>query len=298
MSNSKNNYLPFILLFIQPIFMASNLVIARGAADFVPPISLAFWRWLVCFLILLPFTFKYLFRNYKSYKNELGKISVLGLLACGVCGAFPFIAGKTTTIINMGIIYSSSPIFIIIVSTIFFKEKTNLTRVFGILICICGVLAIIIKGNLSLLFQLKFTSGDLWMLGASVGWALYTVYLFHWKSSIPILERFTLIAMFGAISLFPFFILEGVYSSKTNYDLIFLFWVVFAAISPSIIAFLLFNFVNKELGASITGSVLYLYTVYGAIYGTLFFNEYLESFHYLGTFLVFIGIFLIKKKIL
>jgi drug/metabolite transporter (DMT)-like permease len=103
--------------------------------------------------------------------------------------------------------------------------------------------------------------------------------------------------MFGAISLFPFFILEGTYISKTNYDLIFLFWVLFAAIFPSIIAFILFNFVNKQLGASITGSVLYLYTVYGAIYGTLFFNEYLELFHYVGTILVFLGIFLIKKKI-
>jgi|TARA_B110000238_G_scaffold169675_1_gene186686 drug/metabolite transporter (DMT)-like permease len=297
MNNSKNNYLPFLLLFIQPIFMASNLVIARGATDFVPPISLAFWRWLVCFLILLPFTFKYFFKNYRSFKNELSKIFILGFLACGVCGAFPFIAGKTTTIINMGIIYSSSPIFIILISTFFFKEKINLIRIFGVLICIFGVLAIIIKGNISLLFQLKFTSGDLWMLGASVGWALYTVYLFNWKSSMPILERFTLIAMFGAISLFPFFILEEIYISKTNYDLIFLFWVVFAAISPSIIAFMLFNFVNKELGASITGSVLYLYTVYGAIYGTLFFDEYIESFHYLGTLLVFIGIFLIKKKI-
>ena len=297
MNNSKNNYLPFLLLFIQPIFMASNLVIARGATDFVPPISLAFWRWLVCFLILLPFTFKYFFKNYRSFKNELSKIFILGFLACGVCGAFPFIAGKTTTIINMGIIYSSSPIFIILISTFFFKEKINLIRLFGVLICIFGVLAIIIKGNINLLFQLKFTSGDLWMLGASVGWALYTVYLFNWKSSMPILERFTLIAMFGAISLFPFFILEEIYISKTNYDLIFLFWVVFAAISPSIIAFMLFNFVNKELGASITGSVLYLYTVYGAIYGTLFFDEYIESFHYLGTLLVFIGIFLIKKKI-
>ena len=277
--------------------MASNLVIARGAADFVPPISLAFWRWLVCFLILLPFTIKYLFKNYKNYKNELKKIFVLGFLACGVCGAFPFIAGKTTTIINMGIIYSSSPIFIILISIFFFKEKINLIRVFGILICICGVLTIIIKGNISLLFLLKFTSGDLWMLGASIGWAFYTVYLFHWKSSMPILERFTLIAMFGAISLFPFFIIEEIYILKTNYDLMFLFWVLFAAISPSIIAFILFNFVNKELGASITGSVLYLYTVYGAIYGTLFFNEYLESFHYLGTILVFMGIFLIKKKI-
>ena len=135
------------------------------------------------------------------------------------------------------------------------------------------------------------------MLGASIGWALYTIYLFHWKSSLPIIERFTLISMFGAISLFPFFILEEIYISKTNYDLMFLFWVGFAAISPSIIAFMLFNFVNKELGASITGSVLYLYTVYGAIYGTLFFEEYLESFHYLGTLFVFIGIFLIKKKI-
>jgi len=130
-----------------------------------------------------------------------------------------------------------------------------------------------------------------------LGWALYTVYLFHWKSSMPILERFSLIAMFGAISLFPFFIIEEAYISKTNYNLIFLFWVSFAAISPSIIAFILFNFVNKELGASITGSVLYLYTVYGAVYGTFFFNENLESFHYLGTILVFIGIFLIKKKI-
>ena len=297
MNNSKNNYLPFLLLFIQPIFMASNLVVARGAADFVPPISLAFWRWLVCFLILLPFTFKYLFKNYKSYKNELRKIFILGFLACGVCGAFPFIAGKTTTIINMGIIYSSSPIFIILISTIFFREKINLVRILGVLSCICGVIAIIVKGNIGLLIKLKFTSGDLWMLGASLGWALYTIYLFNWKSSMPILERFSLIAMFGTISLFPFFILEEIYVLKTSYDLTFLFWVFFAAISPSIIAFMLFNYVNKELGASITGSVLYLYTVYGAIYGTLFFNEYLESFHYLGTILVFIGIFLIKKKI-
>ena len=212
-----------------------------------------------------------------------------------MCGVFPFIAGKTTTIINMGIIYSSSPIFIILISTLFFKEKINGIRILGVIICIFGVIAIIVKGNIGLLFQLKFTSGDLWMLGASFGWALYTIYLFNWKSSLPILERFSLIAMFGAISLFPFFILEEVYVSKTNYDLVFLFWVLFAAVLPSIIAFMLFNFVNKELGASITGSVLYLYTVYGAVYGTIFFNEYLEPFHYLGTTLVFIGIFLIKK---
>jgi drug/metabolite transporter (DMT)-like permease len=134
------------------------------------------------------------------------------------------------------------------------------------------------------------------MLGASIGWALYTVYLFNWKSELPIIERFTLISMFGAISLLPFFIIEDNFFIKTSYDLNFLKWTIFAAISPSIIAFLLFNYVNKKLGASITGSVLYLYTVYGAVYGYIFFNENLEMYHLFGALLVFLGIFLIKKS--
>ena len=48
---------PILLLFIQPIFMASNLVVARGGIEYVPSISLAFWRWAIVFLLLLPFTF-------------------------------------------------------------------------------------------------------------------------------------------------------------------------------------------------------------------------------------------------
>ena len=276
--------------------MASNLVIARGGTEFIPPISLAFWRWTFCFLILLPFTFFYFKKNFNQFKDELIKLFVLGFLGCGICGAFPFLAGETTTIVNMGIIYSSSPIFIIIISGIFFKEKLSNAQYSGILICLLGVVLIIVKANLNLLLNLKFTIGDLWMLGASIGWALYTIYLFHWRSKLPLLQRFTLISMFGAMSLFPFFILEEVFIKQTNYDYNFLFWVLFAALSPSIIAFLLFNFVNNKLGASITGSVLYLYTVYGAIYGFFFFGEKLEFYHLIGSIMVFIGIFLVKNN--
>lgn len=277
--------------------MASNLIVARGGVEFVPPISLAFWRWLFCFFILLPFTFGFLIQNSSTYKNELIKLFVLGFLACGICGAFPFIAGKTTTIINMGIIYSSSPIFIILISYFLFSEKINKKRIFGVLISSCGVLVIIIKADINILINLNFTSGDLWMLGASIGWALYTIYLFHWKSKLPLLERFTLISMFGAISLFPFFLIENYFFEETKYDFNFLIWVLFAAISPSIIAFLLYNHVNKKLGASVTGSVLYLYTVYGALYGYFFFDEKLYVYHLIGTVMVFIGIYLIKNNV-
>ena len=276
--------------------MASNLVVARGGVEFVPPISLAFWRWTVVVLILLPFTFSLLIKNLKLIKKEFKKLFFLGAMGCGVCGAFPFLAGETTTVTNMGIIYTSSPIFIILISVIFFNEKVNFIKIIGLVSCLIGVFAIIIKGDLNLLLNLSFTIGDLWMLAAAIGWALYSIYLFYWKSELPIFQRFTLVAFFGAVSLFPFYIIEEIAVQRTFFNSQFFLWVVFAAISPGIIAFTLYTQVQKSLGASLTGFTLYIFTIYAAIYGFIFFDEKLESFHYIGTVLVFFGIYLAKKN--
>ena len=292
----KNSYLPFLLLFIQPVFMASNLVVARGGIEYVPPISLAFWRWVFVFLILLPFTYFSLKKNYTIIKKEYQKLFFLGAMGCGVCGAFPFLAGKTTSVANMGIIYTSSPIFIILISGIFFNEKINLMKIIGLISCLVGVFIIIIKGDLNLLINLNFTIGDLWMLAAAIGWALYSIYLFYWKTNLPIFQRFTLIAFFGVVSLFPFYITEEIIFERTLFNSDFFIWVIFAAVSPGIIAFTLYTHVQKTLGASLTGFTLYIFTIYAAIYGFIFFDEKLEPYHYAGTLLVFFGVYLAKKN--
>ena len=276
--------------------MASNLVVARGGVEFVPPISLAFWRWTVVFIILLPFTYLSLKKNSKVIKNEYKKLFFLGAMGCGVCGAFPFLAGQTTTVTNMGIIYTSSPIFIIIISSIFFGEKINIIKIIGLISCLIGVFTIIIKGDLDLLINLKFTIGDLWMLAAAIGWALYSIYLFYWKTKLPIFQRFALVAFFGAVSLFPFYIIEELMFQRTSFTSEFFTWVTFAAVFPGIVAFILYAKAQEKLGASLTGFTLYVFTVYAAIYGFLLFDENLESYHYIGTILVFFGLYLAKKK--
>ena len=276
--------------------MASNLVVARGGVEYVPPISLAFWRWTLVFLILLPFTYESLKKNYKIMKNEYKKLFFLGATGCGICGAFPFLAGQTTTVTNMGIIYTSSPIFIILISSIFFDEKINIIKIIGLISCLVGVFVIIIKGDLYLLINLNFTIGDLWMLAAAIGWALYSIYLFYWKTKLDIFQRFTLIAFFGAVSLLPFYISEEIFFERTTFSRDFFMWVFFAAISPGIIAFTLYTMVQKKLGASLTGFTLYIFTIYGAIYGYFLFEENLENYHLVGTVLVFFGVYLAKKK--
>tara|TARA_Y100000992_G_scaffold27955_1_gene15666 strand:+ start:839 stop:1729 length:891 start_codon:yes stop_codon:yes gene_type:complete len=291
----KNSFYPYLLLIIQPIFMSTNIIIARGGVEYVPPISLAFWRWLAVFLMLIPFFYNEIIDNLNSFKKEFLKLFFLGLMGCGICGAFPFIAGMSTTMANMGIIYTSSPIFIVILSVFFFGERISLKRTAGLIICLLGVITIICKGNINFLLSFKFTSGDFWMLGASIGWALYSIYLINWKSNFSLMARFTLISFFGFFSLFPFYIFEEFYIYNTNYNLTFLFWVLFAAISPGIISFTLYTKAQRYLGASLTGFTLYLYAVYGAIFGIILFEEMLLSFHYLGAILVFLGVYVARK---
>jgi drug/metabolite transporter (DMT)-like permease len=276
--------------------MATNSIIARGGVIHVPPISLAFFRWFFVFLILLPFTINNISDNRNYLNKELKKLLFLGFMGCGVCGAFPFLAGMTTTVTNIGIIYTSSPIFIILISSIFFKEKIFKLQIYGLALCLLGVLLIITKGKFSLLVSLKFTSGDLWVVGAAIGWALYAIFLLRWKSKFSFFARFCLIALLGSVSLLPFVIIENVFIREINFDKYFYFWTLFAAISPGIIAYTIHQRVQKNLGASTTGFILYLFAIYGAFYGIIFFNEKLEIYHYAGAFLVFLGVFFAKKK--
>ena len=276
--------------------MASNLVVARGGVEHVPPISLAFWRWFIVFLILLPFTYQIIFKDIKYLKSESKKLFFLGAMGCGVCGVFPFMAGMTTTVANMGIIYTSSPIFIILISSYFYKERLNTIQFLGLGLCFVGVISIIAKGKISLLVSLKFTSGDLWMLGAAVGWALYSILLLNWKSKFSLFSRFTIIAFFGAAILLPFSLIENYFIRPVIFNNDFYFWTIFAAISPGIIAFSLYAQAQKYLGASVTAFTLYLFVVYGAFYGIILFGEQLKSYHYYGASLVFAGMFFVRKK--
>ena len=293
---NNNNLVPFFLLLIQPIFMASNLAIARGAASYIPPSSLGFWRWSLVFILMIPFFYKPIIKNFKYFKSEFLKLFFLGFTGCCLCSIFPYIAGQTTTVINMSLIYTSSSIFIVMISTFFYKEKINFLQSIGFLFAFIGVLVVISNGKLSTLINLNFVEGDIWILGAAISWALYSVYVLHWKSEFNLFTKFTLIAFFGSLSLFPFYLYEAFYlGDKFDVKLISIFWIIIAAVSPGIVAFILYSQIQKYLGASITGFTLYLFVVYGAFYGIFFFDEKLYMSHYLGGALVLLGIYFAKK---
>ena len=188
--------------------MTSNIAIAKGALGNIPPVSLAFWRWFFVFLIIVPFVFKEINKNKQYLLQELPRLLFLSFTGFVICGAFPYISGLTTTVTNMGIIYALAPIAIVMFASFLFHEKLSFVQYIGIFTSFFGVAFVIFKGSLSNLFNLNFTLGDLWILAAAISWAFFSIYLVNWKSKFSIFARFTIMSFFGAVILFPFYMIE------------------------------------------------------------------------------------------
>ena len=98
------------------------------------------------------------------------------------------------------------------------------------------------------------------MLASAIGWALYSIYLFYWKTNLKIFDRFTLIAFFGVVSLLPFYLIEEALFVRTVFNLDFFMWVLFAAISPGIIAFyIIHNGPEKSWSINYWFHLIYIY---------------------------------------
>jgi drug/metabolite transporter (DMT)-like permease len=66
---SKNN-LAYILLFLATLFWSGNFLVGKLASQYqIPPFSLNFYRWLLAWIIIAPFTINEIIekKNYNNY---------------------------------------------------------------------------------------------------------------------------------------------------------------------------------------------------------------------------------------
>jgi len=98
---------------------SGNFIIARGLNESIPPISLAFWRWVVAVVVFLPFALKPLIVEWDIIKENILYLSITSLLGITIFNTLIYFAGHTTTAINLSLISITFPVFIVILSRIF-----------------------------------------------------------------------------------------------------------------------------------------------------------------------------------
>lgn len=283
----------YIFLILAVLFWSGNFITGRYISSSIEPMQLSFYRWFFVLILLLP----YIVINYKNLMRGFKKDSLLLVVfgAFGIAGfnTFLYYGLQTTTATNALLINSSTPIFIILISSIIFRMLITKVQFFGVIVSTIGVLYLILKGDINHILELKFTPGDLWIVAAAVDWALYSVLLKFKPKDLSSFEFLTITTIIGVIILYVAFISQGFtleFSFLQNNDI--LYSLIYIVIFPSILSFYFWNMATIEIGANKAGQSAHLMPIFGAFLAYIFLDEVLQFYHMVGMILIALGIYL------
>ncbi|HEX2840330.1 DMT family transporter [Hyphomicrobium sp.] len=286
---------PLFLMLVPGLFWAGNAILARGLAGEVPPVGLAFWRWTLAAILILPLAWRYLGRDLAVMARSWPIMLVLSALGISVYNTFLYFGAQTTTAINLVMLQTLMPVLVVIGTFLVFREMVTPRQGAGIIASLAGALTLISHGDPAVLAHLDFKTGDLWMLAAVVCYAAYTVLL----RLRPVVHGFSFaFATFalGATLLLPFYLAETHGGWPMPLTLHAAFAVGYVSVLASILAYLAFNRVVELVGANTAGLAVHLVPVFGTILAVLLLGESLHPYHGMGIALIATGIWLATRK--
>ena len=293
----KNIFFAFLFLTLSSLFWSGNFLTGKLAFNNdLSPFKLSFFRWLLAFIILFPFTIREIFSNFNIYFKNIFLMILLSILGITIFNSFTYISLRTTFVINSSLMASITPVLIIFFSWLIFKTKTNSIQFLGIFLSLFGALCIILKGNIYNLLNLHLIPGDIWMFIAVFCWGLYSVLLKKIDKKLSQLATLEILIFIGLIFIFPFYILESLnegFYPKKNIDFYMIFYV---SIFAGIISFFFWNKGVLLIGANRAGFFLHLIPVFSSIWAVFFLNEIFSLFHIIGVIFIIIGIVLANIK--
>ena len=269
---------------------SGNFIVARGLSENIPPISLAFYRWMVAVIVFTPFATSALLKEWPIIKKHIIYFSITSFLGITIFNTLIYFAGHTTTAMNLSLIAITFPIFILLFSRILFKEFITIKKGVGITLVLIGVLFLITKGKFSTLLSISFNIGDVWMLLASIIFAIYSLFLKNKPKGLSIIALQFSTFILGLIFLFPFFLWEQTTVHQSFLNQTTIPAILYVGIFASLCAFILWNKAIVVLGPSKAGMVYYTLPLFSGFLGYLFLHESISMIHFYSVTLIFSGI--------
>jgi drug/metabolite transporter (DMT)-like permease len=285
-----------VLLWLVPLLWSSNYIVARLADGVIAPHALALGRWSGAALILLPWLGRGLWAQRAAVRREWAHLLVLGFLGMYICGAWVYLAGRSTTSTNIALIYAVTPMAIVAAGSMLLHERMSRAQWAGVVLALLGLLFVIAKGDPARLLAVQFVAGDGWISAAAVGWTAYSVLLKRWTSALGPGERLVAIIGGGLLVLLPTTVAEAVVTVTPPFGWGAAALVLLAAVVPGVLSYGAYSYLQRELGASRTAMMLYLTPVYGALLAWGLLGEVPGWYHGVGAAMILPSIWLAGRK--
>jgi drug/metabolite transporter (DMT)-like permease len=286
---------PYLLLSITALCWAGNAIVGRLAAGHIPPVTLSFLRWSLAFLIILPFAWKHLVRDWPAIRARLGTMIFLSVSGIGAFNTMQYWALEYTQALNTLLLQSAGPLFVAVWSLLLLGIRLTLAQAGGIALSLVGVLVILLHGDLTALASIEFNKGDVIFIVALAIFGLYSVLSLK-RPQIHGLSFVGFTFGCGAAALTPLLIWELFSRPVMQLDTANLLSLLYVAMFPSTLAYLCFNRGVQLIGANRAAPFFHVVPVFGTVMSIVFLGEHPQPFHFVGFALVLTGVFVASRK--
>jgi len=287
---------PYLLLTLTALFWSGNMVMGRGIRADVPPIALAFWRWIIALALVAPLALPHLRSQWPRLKAAWPIVVVLGLLGVGGYNTFAYLALQHTTATSATLLNSFIPIATIAFAFLFFGKRLSRLEAAGVVVSLGGVAAIVSRGSLETLLGLTLNTGDLWMLAAVTVWGLYTVGLQKRPEGVHPMLMLAAFTVVGLLALAPAYAWELSTGRTINLGWNAIGGILYTGIFPGFLGYVFYNAGVAAVGPARGSLFIHLMPVFATILAAIFLDERPYLYHFVGIALVFAGIYLTTRR--
>jgi len=280
------------LLLLTILFWSGNFVLGRGLHEEVPPVALAFWRWFLAWLLVLPFALRPMIAQAGIIVRHGRSLILFGMLGIAGFSTLVYIGLASTTATNGILLNTASPVIILLISRFFLKQRLSWRQGTGVAIAFLGVVVIVARGNFTLLLGLNFHSGDLLVLAGVLCWALYTVFLHLRPAALLPLSFVGATLTVGTLGILPCYLWELAGGATVKVTFTVAAGILYLALFPSILAYIFWNQAVAEVGARRAGYFIYLMPAFGTLLSVMFLHETFLIYHLAGITCICFGVYL------
>ena len=293
---ARHQSLAVAMLWLVPLLWAANYVVARRAPGVIGPYMLAFSRWALAAFVLTCFSGNELWQRRAEIARWWWQYLILGALGMLICGAWVYQGARSTSAINMALIYSASPVLISIGAAVWLNERLGWRQALGVVIALAGVLHVVVRGQWAALGSVQFVGGDAWIVAATISWAAYALLQKKWPTTLGSAARLAAICLGGVLTLLPFTVWEAAHSDLTHWGTEAIMMIVVAGLIPGLAAYWIYGWAQKILGANRVAVTLYLSPLYTAGVAWALLGEKPGWYHAVGALLILPGVFLVTRR--
>ncbi|MRW93148.1 EamA family transporter [Duganella sp. FT80W] len=288
------------LLTLPPLLWAGNAIVGRLVHDMLPPVLLNFLRWSIAFCILLPLAGP-VFRREAGLWPHWRRYAVLGLLGIGMYNALQYLALQSSTPINVTLVASGMPVWMMLSGWLFFGVPVSRKQVVGAVLSIAGVLLVLARGEWRHVLELRLVPGDLFMILATIAWSFYSWLLTRATEPAQIRANWAsfLLAQvaFGVLWSGAFAAGEWALTSMpVQWGWPLVAALLYVSTGPAIVAFGCWGAGVREAGPSVGSFFVNLTPLFTAVLSSAFLGEAPHGYHAAAFVLIVGGIVVSARR--